>query len=132
MSLCNKQHLRKRAIRPKYDLWTLRKNDSSTLRNVPPNTSEHTCDYLRYMSLLICLRWSVIWFWKKAPHRKTLVMESLYACNFIKKWLQHRCFPVNFAKLSRTSTLCNICEQMFYFWVINNFDVRRFYHFLAE
>ena len=25
-----------------------------------------------------------------------------HACNFIKKWLQHRCFPLNFAKLSRT------------------------------
>ena len=46
---------RKRAIRPKYDLWTLRKNDSSTPKNVPQNTNEHTCDYLHYVNLLICL-----------------------------------------------------------------------------
>ena len=32
---------------------------------------------------------------------KTHVLEYL-ACNFIKKKLQHRCFPVNFAKLLRT------------------------------
>ena len=38
-------------------------------------------------------------------HRKTPVLESLFskvasleACNFIKKRLQHRCFPVNIAK----------------------------------
>ena len=34
-------------------------------------------------------------------YRKTLVMESL----FIKKRLQHRCFPVNIAKFSRTHIL---------------------------
>ena len=32
------------------------KNDSSTQKNVPHNTNEHTRDYLRYISLLICLR----------------------------------------------------------------------------
>ena len=42
---------------------------------------------------------------EKTRHRKTIVMDILYACNFIKKWLQHRCFPVNFAKLSRATTL---------------------------
>ena len=38
-------------------------------------------------------------------HRKTSVLESLFskvatleACNFIKKRLQHRFFPVNIAK----------------------------------
>ena len=38
-------------------------------------------------------------------HKKTPVLESIFnkiadfqACNFIKKWLQHRCFPVNIAK----------------------------------
>ena len=42
-------------------------------------------------------------------HRKTLVSESLLlkqipveACNFIKKRLCQRCFPVNFAKFLRT------------------------------
>ena len=39
-------------------------------------------------------------------YRKTPVLESLFekiarlmACNFIKKRLQHRCFPVNMAKI---------------------------------
>ena len=42
---------------------TLRKNDSSTPKNVVQNTNECTCDYLRYVTLLICLRWSVVSFW---------------------------------------------------------------------
>ena len=52
-------------------------------------------------------------------HRKTLVLESLFnkaaglkACNFIKKRLQHRCFPVNIAKFLRTFILKNICERL--------------------
>ena len=34
------------------------------------------------------------------------------ACNFIKKRLQHRCFPVNIAKLFRTPILKNICGRL--------------------
>ena len=41
-------------------------------------------------------------------HRKTAVLESLFnkvaglkTCNFIKKRLQHRCFPAKFEKFSR-------------------------------
>ena len=37
---------------------------------------------------------------------------DLQACNFIKKILQHRCFPVNIAKLLRTPVLKNICERL--------------------
>ena len=33
--------------------------------------------------------------------------------NFIKKQLQHRSFPVNIAKILRTSILRNICERLF-------------------
>ena len=29
-------------------------------------------------------------------------VAGLNSCNFIKKWLQHRCFPVKFAKFLRT------------------------------
>ena len=47
---------RKHAIHPKYNLWTLRKNDSSTPRNIPENTNEHTRDYFHHVSLPICLR----------------------------------------------------------------------------
>ena len=31
---------------------------------------------------------------------------------FIKKRLQHMCFPVNIMKFSRTPILKNICEQL--------------------
>ena len=34
-------------------------------------------------------------------------VAGLSACNFIKKRLQHRCFPVTFAKYSRTPFLQN-------------------------
>ena len=32
-------------------------------KTVPENLNEHTCDYLCYVSLQICLRWSIVWFW---------------------------------------------------------------------
>ena len=34
------------------------------------------------------------------------------ACNFIKKRLQHMCFPVKFHKFLRTPILKNICERL--------------------
>ena len=34
------------------------------------------------------------------------------ACNFIKKRLQHRCFPVKFKKFSKTFILKKICERL--------------------
>ena len=39
---------------------------------------------------------------------------SLKACNFIKKRLQHRCFPVNIAKLLRTPFSQNTSGGCFY------------------
>ena len=39
----------------------------------------------------------------------------LQARNFIKKKLQHWCFPVKFAKILRTSILKNICERLILF-----------------
>ena len=46
------------------------------------------------------------------------MLQSLFkAYNFIEKRLQHRCFPVNIAKLLRTPILKNICEWLLlYFW----------------
>ena len=45
-------------------------------------------------------------------HRKTILLKSLFnrvaglqVCSFIKKRLQHRCFPVEFTKLLRTPNL---------------------------
>ena len=42
------------------------------------------------------------------------VLESLFnkVCNFIKKRLKHKCFPLNIAKFLRTPTLKNICERL--------------------
>ena len=39
-------------------------------------------------------------------------VAGLQACNFIKKRLQHKCFPKNIAKFLRTTILKNICEQL--------------------
>ena len=47
--------------------------------------------------------------------QKTLVLESLFnkfCKNFVKKRLQHRCFPVKFAKLLRMPTLKNISQRL--------------------
>ena len=35
------------------------------------------------------------------------------ACNFIQKRIQHSCFPVKIVKFLRTSSLKNMCEQLF-------------------
>ena len=52
-------------------------------------------------------------------HRKTYVLDSLFskaaglqACNFTKKRLQKRCFPVKFAKFLRTRILKDICKRL--------------------
>ena len=39
--------------------------------------------------------------------------SGLQSWNFIKKRLQHRCFPVNIVKFSRTRVLKNICKRLF-------------------
>ena len=39
-------------------------------------------------------------------------VTGLEACNFIKKGLKHRCFPVNTAKFLRTPILKNIWELL--------------------
>ena len=46
----------------------------------------------------------------------SLFLIKLQTCNFIKKRLQHRYFPVKFAKFLTTSILKNICE-----WLLLNF-----------
>ena len=52
-------------------------------------------------------------------HRKTPVLElrfnnlpDLRTCNFIKKRLQRKCFPVNCAKFTTAPILYNICQQL--------------------
>ena len=39
-------------------------------------------------------------------------VADLEACNFIKKRLQHRCFPVNIAKFLRAPILKNTCQRL--------------------
>ena len=55
-------------------------------------------------------------------HRKTPVLESFFnnvgglqACNFIKKILQHWCFPMKIAKFLRIPILRNISERLLLF-----------------
>ena len=40
-------------------------------------------------------------------------IAGLKVCNFIKKRLQHRCFPVNFRKFSKTPILQNTSDDGF-------------------
>ena len=43
---------------------------------------------------------------------------GLKACNFIKKRLQHRCFPVIIANFLRTAFLKNNCERLLLYIII--------------
>ena len=44
---------------------------------------------------------------------------DLRECTFIKKELQHSCFPVNFAKFLRAPILKNICERLVLYFHYN-------------
>ena len=50
----------------------------------------------------------------KTPVLKSLInkVAVLQACNFLNKRLEHRCFPVNIAKILITLILKNIWEQL--------------------
>ena len=52
-------------------------------------------------------------------HKKIPMLESLLNIvtghqtgNFVEKGIQHRCFPVNFAKLLKAPTLWYICGRV--------------------
>ena len=77
-------------------------------------------------------RLSWVWF-LKLKQRDTRVSYNkdsvIVAWNFIKKRLQHRCFPVANAKYLRPSILKNICEQLILkicpvllFWFLEDFQ----------
>ena len=51
-------------------------------------------------------------------------VASLQACNFIKKSLQHWCFPVKYANICRTIILKNICERLFLFALVSLEEVK--------
>ena len=50
----------------------------------------------------------------KAPVQESLFVKvvGLQTCNFMKKRLRHRCFPVNIMKFLRKPTLKNTYEQL--------------------
>ena len=49
---------------------------------------------------------------KKTPMLKSLLNKFFHkACNFIKKWFQHRCFPVNIGKVLKPPVLKNNCVR---------------------
>ena len=69
-------------------------------------------------------------------HRKIPVLESVFskvaglkACNFITKKVQHRCFPVRFAKFLRIPILKNICERLLLYLHYNSHIILTFITF---
>ena len=60
-----------------------------------------------------CLLKRCSWIFAKF-RRKTSVLESLLACNFIKKRLQHIYFPVKFCKFLRTPIWRTSANDSFY------------------
>ena len=67
-------------------------------------------------------------------HSKISVLESLVnkvaelqACNFIKKWLQDRCFPVNIAKFLRTTFFIEHLRWLVLQVLYNNSCSQKFY-----
>ena len=50
---------------------------------------------------------------EKTRHRKAIVMDILHACNFIKKWLQHRWILQNFQE----QLLCKTYANRWFSWL---------------
>ena len=51
------------------------------------------------------------------------IIASLKVCNFVKKRPQHRCFPVNIAKFKKKKNLKNICERLLQFFLTRLSDL---------
>ena len=62
----------------KIQLSDFEKKNSSTPKNVPQNTNEHTCDNLRYVSVLICLGWNVVWFWGVIRKNISILAKNIF------------------------------------------------------
>ena len=76
--------------------------------------------------------WILELYWQKQPpevfYKKTvpknfaiftenyLIGVSFLIITFIKKRLQHRCFPISIAKFSSTLIFGNICERLLLYW----------------
>ena len=81
--------------RSSHPMWSIK---IGVLKNLAKFTEKH-------------LHWSL--FFNQVAGVSVLI-ESLfwYSCNYIKKRLQHRCFPVSFAKFLRTHFLQNTSGQL--------------------
>ena len=68
---------------------------------------------------------------RRCSVKKVALKNFLQACNFIKKRLQHRCFPVKFAKYLGTPTVDlrqlyqNILHHNFFFLEFGAFSQSR-------
>ena len=54
---------------------------------------------------------------QETPVLESIFKVNLWACNFIKKRLQHSCFPVNIAKFLILLILKNICKRLLFNFV---------------
>ena len=59
-------------------------------------------------------------FCKKGVLRNFAIFTGKHRCNFIKKRLYHRCFPVNFAKFLRTPFLQNMFGKRLLDYLVNH------------
>ena len=70
---------------------------------------------------------SVYFLFVRSSHRKCSIKfhnihrKHSQACNFIKKKLQHTCFPVSIAEFSRTLISKNICKQLLLIRILFDF-----------
>ena len=68
----------------------------------------NTCDWVSFWIKLHALTSTLLKSSRKPLVFWLFLLENRNkACNFIKKILQHRCFPVNFVKFGKTSFLPN-------------------------
>ena len=91
---------------------TLHLLDFCTLLSCNSSLKSHRSSCQYYSLILRCS-------FKKSVLKHFAVSKSIFntfsglqACSFIKKSLQHLCFPVNIAKFLRTTILKNICKQL--------------------
>ena len=61
---------------------------------------------------------------------KILLIKILKACNFIKKRLQHRCFPVQFAKFLRTPYFIEHIRLLLLLYILTKHSVSLFFYSL--
>ena len=61
---------------------------------------------------------------------KNLLIKKLKACNVIKKRLQHRCFPVQFAKFLRTPYFTEHIRLLLLLYILTKYSASLFFYSL--